>query len=75
MPEEKDRYPLLREFLTLKGLEMKAAFTMKDVADIFGVSTRTIQFSISTGKLKQRDVPGRAKDPPHRLGRDAGASS
>jgi hypothetical protein len=61
MPEDKARYPRLREYLTSMSTPMKAAFTVQDVADMFDVSTRTIQTSISTGKLKQRDVPGKAR--------------
>jgi hypothetical protein len=57
----KDRYPLLNTYLELKGLSLKAAFTVHEVGTMFDVSARSIQTWICMGRLKQRDVPGRAK--------------
>lgn len=54
-------YPKLRAYLSLKGLPLKAAFTTQEVADMFDVTPRAIQYWISKGRLKRRNVPGRAK--------------
>ena len=59
--EAADHYPLLREYLSLKELPLKAAFTVRQVAQMFDVTTRSIQSWIAIGKLNTRDVPGRAK--------------
>ena len=59
--DETNQYPLLREYLDLNGMPLKPAFTVGDVARMFEVSDRTIQSRIATGKLKMRDLPGRAK--------------
>jgi hypothetical protein len=59
--DETDRYPLLREYLTLKEMALKPAFTLHDVAQMFDVTTRSIQSWVETGKLNTRDVPGRGK--------------
>jgi hypothetical protein len=59
--DEKDQYPLLREYLNLKGIPLKPAFTVSEVAQMFEVSSRTIQSRIARGRLKMRDLPGRAK--------------
>lgn len=55
------RYPLLETLLALKGLSMQGTFTLRDVADLFAVSTRTIQVRIKRGDLRSRNLPGRAK--------------
>jgi hypothetical protein len=59
--DETHQYPLLREYLVLKGITLKPAFTVADVAKMFEVSPRTIQLRIAAGKLRKRDLPGRAK--------------
>jgi hypothetical protein len=60
MKQDGKRYPLLEEYLTLRALPMKAAFTLRDVAEIFRTSIRTIQSWIANQKLNSRDLPGRA---------------
>ena len=55
------RYPLLETVLAYRGLPMKGAFTILDVADLFGVTTRTIQTRMKRGGLIPRDLPGRSK--------------
>jgi len=54
-------YPLLKEILTLKNLELTATFSIRDVARIFGVSVRAIQNRVASGQLPSRDLPGRAR--------------
>lgn len=59
--EKTNLYPRLSAFLALKGQILKPAFTLQDVAAMFDVTVRTIQSWITSGRLNQRDVPGRAK--------------
>jgi|HubBroStandDraft_1064217.scaffolds.fasta_scaffold475820_2 hypothetical protein len=55
------KYPLLETFLAYRGLAMKGVFTLQDVADLFGVTTRTVQIRVKRGGLTSRDLPGRSK--------------
>lgn len=55
------RYPILEALLAQKGLELKAIWTLRDVAAIFGVSVRTIQSWVQEKKLLARDLPGRGR--------------
>jgi hypothetical protein len=55
------RYPLLETILAYKGFPMKGTFTLREVADLFEVSTRTIQTKVKRGGLASRDLPGRSK--------------
>jgi len=55
------RYPLLKALLAAKGLALQGIYTVRDVAAIFGVSTRTIQDWARQGKLHTRDLPGRGR--------------
>jgi hypothetical protein len=55
------RFPLLETIISYKGLSMKGDFTLQDVADLFSVTTRTIQSRIKRGGLTARDLPGRSK--------------
>ena len=57
----KESFPCLSSYLELKGMPLKAAYTVHEVAAMFDVCPRTIQTWICTGRLKQRNVPGRAK--------------
>ncbi len=61
MPEKADefKYPLLQRLLALKELALMPTYTNRTVAQIFGVTTRTIQSWIASGKMKARDLPGR----------------
>ena len=58
---ETSRYPLLEEILRIKKLPIRPMFTTREVAEIFGVSSRAIQDWIAFGKLSARDLPGRAR--------------
>jgi len=55
------QYPLLQEILSLKGMALKWAYSTREVADIFEVSSRIIQELIAGGNLTIHDLPGRAK--------------
>jgi hypothetical protein len=55
------QYPLLEEVLSLRGMCLQPVYTVRDVAKLFGVTTRSIQTRISRGQLQARDLPGRAK--------------
>ena len=55
------KYPLLETVLAYRALPMKGTFTIQDVADLFDVTTRTIQTRIKSGGLTARDLPGRSK--------------
>jgi hypothetical protein len=56
-----ERFPLLEALLREKGLSLKGIYTNHDVADIFGVATRTIQEWSRNGGLMARNLPGRAR--------------
>jgi excisionase family DNA binding protein len=58
---EKGKYPLLESLLAAKGLPDKGLWTVRDVAAVFEVHPRTIQQWVKDGKLKSRDLPGRAR--------------
>jgi hypothetical protein len=55
------KYPLLETVLAYMGFPMKGKFTVKDVADLFGVTTRTIQTRMKRGDLPSRDLPGHSR--------------
>ena len=55
------KYPLLQEMLDLKNLKLQATYTIRDLAQLFSVSVRSIQNRIASGQLAARDLPGRAK--------------
>jgi hypothetical protein len=55
------KYPLLQEVLAIKNLNLQATYTVRDLAQIFGVSTRAIQQRVSDGQIPSRDLPGRAR--------------
>ena len=55
------KYPLLQEILVIKSLGLQATYTVRDVALIFGVSTRAIQQRVADGQIPSRDLPGRAR--------------
>jgi excisionase family DNA binding protein len=59
--------PLLQRLLLEKGLLLKGIYSNKDAAEIFGVSTRTIQEWVRSGKLHARDLPGRGRFLSHDL--------
>ncbi len=49
-------YPLLEALLGQLGLRLKGRYTLKDAAAILGVSVRTVQDRVQTGKLRARDL-------------------
>lgn len=53
--------PLLESLLAQKGLALNGTYTVGDVADMFGVSVRTIQDRVISGELQARDLPGHAR--------------
>lgn len=55
------KYPLLEELLAHRQRVLQPTYTLRDVADLFGVTVRSIQSRVSSGQLPSRDLPGRAK--------------
>jgi hypothetical protein len=55
------QYPLLEEVLSLRGMCLQPVYTVRDVAKLFGVTTRSIQTRVAHGQFQARDLPGRAK--------------
>jgi len=55
------RFPLLEELLGIKKLQLQATYTIRDMAQMFNVSVRSIQSRVASGQLPARDLPGRAK--------------
>jgi hypothetical protein len=55
------KHPLLQELLALKGRELQATYTIRDLAQFFSVSVRAIQNRVASGQIISRDLPGRAK--------------
>jgi transposase len=52
-------YPLLQQLLRERHLEPLGIYTIRDIANLFRVSTRTIQAWVRSRKLQARDLPGR----------------
>jgi hypothetical protein len=61
MNSSPQKYPLLQELLTLKGRQLQATYTIRELAQIFNVSARAIQTRVASGQIASRDLPGRAK--------------
>ena len=66
--EKKTCYLLLEALVAMRGLTMKAVWTLRDPAELFPappprnhVSVRTIQDWIKEEKLVSRNLPGRGK--------------
>ena len=57
----KPQYPLLEEILAMRGMSLQPMYTIRDVATLFAVTTRSIQSRVASGQLPARDLPGRAK--------------
>lgn len=55
------KYPLLGQILAIKNLPLEAMYTTRSIADIFSVSSRSVQNWIASGKLTGRSLPGRWK--------------
>lgn len=56
-----NRFPLLEDMLALRGMKLLPTFTVRETANLFGVSPRAIQTRVASGQLPSRDLPGRAK--------------
>ena len=54
-------HTLLQQLLSEKNLQPQGIYNNKDVAEIFGVSVRTIQDWVRSRKLQARDLPGRGR--------------
>jgi hypothetical protein len=50
----------LEAVLAEKGLSLKGTYTYADAVEILGGSKRALQDRIRDGKLRSRDLPGRA---------------
>jgi hypothetical protein len=61
MTSSETKHPLLEEILAIKNLPPQPMYTIGHIAEIFGVSARTIHNWISSGQLIPRDLPGRAR--------------
>lgn len=53
--------PLLEMIMAHKNLPLRALYRLRDAADVFGVSVRSIQSRVRRGELIARNLPGRAK--------------
>ncbi len=60
-PTPAARFPLLQTILIQKDLPLRAIYTNRDFAEVFGVSVRTVQDWIREGKLLPRNLPGRGR--------------
>lgn len=56
-----NRFPMLEQLLRIKGRELQATYSIRDLAQLFGVSVRAIQTRVASGQIASRDLPGRAK--------------
>jgi excisionase family DNA binding protein len=56
MADYTPRYPLLEALLAQLNFAMKGRYTLKDAAQILGVSVRTVQDRIRDGKLRARNL-------------------
>lgn len=53
------KYPLLAQILALKNLPLEPLYTIRGAAQIFSVSSRSVQNWIGSGRLTGRNLPGR----------------
>jgi len=60
-PTSVKKYPLLCEILAVHQRNLRATYTVADVAALFNVSARAIQNRVASGQLPARDLPGRAR--------------
>jgi excisionase family DNA binding protein len=54
-------YPLFETMLRSKGLTLQATYTCQDIADLFGVTARTIQNKVKDGTLPSLRLIGGAR--------------
>lgn len=45
----------------MREMSLQPMYTIRDVAKLFAVTTRSIQSRVASGQLGARDLPGRAK--------------
>ena len=55
------KYPLLEEMLALSQMTLQPTYTLRHVAQLFGVTVRSIQSRVASRQLSARDLPGRAR--------------
>jgi hypothetical protein len=53
------RFPLLEQFLQMKGMSIQASYSNADAAFVFACSAKTIRNYINKGLLKPRQMPGK----------------
>jgi hypothetical protein len=56
MADYTPKYPLLEALLAELGLTLKGRYTLREAAQILGVSVRTLEDRIRCGKLGARDL-------------------
>jgi hypothetical protein len=56
-----DSFPMLEAMLRIKGFQLQATYSIRDLAHLFNVSARAIQNRVASGQITARDLPGRAK--------------
>src|SRR5690348_6268181 len=54
-------YPLFETMLRSKGMKLQATYTCHDMANLFGVTARTIQSKVKDGTLPSRKLIGGAR--------------
>ena len=52
-----EKYPLLHEMLTLRGMPLLPVFRLMDAANLFATSKRNIQDWIASGAMPSRKLP------------------
>ena len=67
--DEAKTLPLFERLRIHRGFPMKPILTLRDAAQLFSVSKRTLQDWIQKGKLVPRDLPGRGRFLPEDLER------
>jgi hypothetical protein len=61
------KYPLLEAILAIKNLPLQPMYSTRSIAEIFGVSARSIDNRMSSGQLISRNSPGRTHSLPEDL--------
>lgn len=61
IPASQTLYPLLETMLKSLEQPMLPRYTCKDVAELFGVSPRTIQSNVADGTIPSRKLMGGAR--------------
>jgi hypothetical protein len=58
---EPAHYSLFETMLRGKGMKLEATYTCQDIANLFGVTARTIQSKVKDGTLPSRKLIGGAR--------------